>query len=452
MLHRYCPLLLPASSYNRWFISVESSAAIEVTEATVTYGGQTVLARAPIFVNPDFPERLAIPHPPEFRIFSQSPTSVSPGESNAALNLSIINQGLATTGAVNGRVEAAGTGVVVSNGQGIQLDSNVWQPNELHTLSGPTISVDASHTSSTPVELLLVLTDDLESWEVPFEVAVPWPLLRIVSIDVQNDDDNDGLLEADESAELEITIANIGDAPAIGFVSAELIAEASSTATVVVTNDTPSFGTITVGEVEDEDDFQITVTGGTTGDTVDLLLTMTDDLYSYTDRAQLIIGEPPWISLSPNADADGDAISENSDTVDLLSASYRVVNERLELKLESAVPFNPAQAFIEIWGSSPASDYAYYRWVVQSGTPTMQGYLGGVGFQPLGAINVSFPSTTEMVLDWALEDMDLVVDEFSIGLASGWCGPPSYFCDHYPDGWGYPYIQFSMSNWFSISW
>ena len=39
-----------------------------------------------------------------------------------------------------------------------------------------------------------------------------------------------------------------------------------------------------------------------------------------------------------------------------------------------------------------------------------------------------------------------------MGLAAGWCGPDTYFCDHFPDGWGYPYVSYSSASWYSLSW
>ena len=38
---------------------------------------------------------------------------------------------------------------------------------------GPTISVDASHTNSLPIQMELLLQDDVETISVPVEVDVP---------------------------------------------------------------------------------------------------------------------------------------------------------------------------------------------------------------------------------------------------------------------------------------
>ena len=43
------------------------------------------------------------------------------------------------------------------------------------------------------------------------------------------------------------------------------------------------------------------------------------------------------------------------------------------------------------------------------------------------------------MLSFDTDDADLILDRFSVGLAAGWCGPDyGYFCDHFPNGWGYP--------------
>ena len=82
----------------------------------------------------------------------------------------------------------------------------------------------------------------------------------------------------------------------------------------------------------------------------------------------------------------------------------------------------------------------------------MQGYEDGEGFSEIGELGVEFLSGTELELTWAVEDMALSQDSFKLGLAAGWCGPDSYYCDHFPDGWGYPYVSFTMEDWVEISW
>ena len=119
--------------------------------------------------------------------------------------------------------------------------------------------------------------------------------------------------------------------------------------------------------MEDEDDFQISVTAGTTGDTVDLLLTLTTTSFP-TDLAQSLVATWlvfPMLTLMV-------MLFQRFDTAFVIGI-LSVVNDRIELKRIGGCLILPRP----LSGKLPASDYAYYRWVAQSGTPTMQGYLGG---------------------------------------------------------------------------
>ena len=149
---------------------------------------------------------------------------------------------------------------------------------------------------------------------------------------------------------------------------------------------------------------------------------------------------------------DDSADSLDSTTVDLESVEYRVTGTQVEMRIASSTVVDPTTAFIEAWGRSGGSGYAYYRWVIQSGVGTLQGYISGVGFQPLGTLTVSYPDAYHIIWSFDSVDLDLALDQLEIGFASGWCGPPEYYCDQYPDGWGYPYVSFNAGQWFEIEW
>ena len=65
---------------------------------------------------------------------------------------------------------------------------------------------------------------------------------------------------------------------------------------------------------------------------------------------------------------------------------------------------------------------------------------------------VTYPSATEVQIDITLADLGLAVDSIELGFATGWCGPPEYYCDHFPDGWGYPYDSWNPGLFYSLSW
>ena len=440
---------LPAQAGDeRWFITLDSSATINVTQAYLSYGQSIETAEAPEMIFADFPEAILIPPPPNYWLSSVSPSSVSPGDIAIPLTFLVYNFGRQSEGEVVGSLVSANPAVTVQNGANLLLDDNTWQTDESHSFGGPTISIDSSYTNSQPVQLELLLQDSVETIIIPIEIDVPWPHLGVLSVNILDSDD--GILDPNETADLEIIIVNTGGLGASGIVTAELSVESTSTATATVVNNSPNFGFMNAGDVEDEDDFQVTVTSGSLGDSLNFLLEMTDNNRSYFDQFQLLLGERPWVRVSPFDDDIGDSLNENSP--DILSIEQRVVDGIVELRIETATPIDPTTAFFEAWGESGGSGYPYYRWVLQSGVATMQGYISGVGFQPLGTLTADYEDATHVVLTFDSIDMDLGLDSFRFGIAAGWCGPPEYFCDHYPNNWGYPYVAFASSDWFTVSW
>jgi hypothetical protein len=232
-------------------------------------------------------------------------------------------------------------------------------------------------------------------------------------------------------------------------VTGVLSIESSSTASGTLTEDEGYFGSFSSGTSRDEDDFELSVSGSA-GDTLDLLLTLEDGIATYEARTQLVLGEPPWQSLNATDDEIGDVLDDYE--FDIVNGQYRVVDGTVELILESAEAYDSSTLFLEAWGASSGADFLYYRWVLQSGGTTFQGYDSSTGFETIGTLDVDFIDETHVMWTWQVEDMGLFSDEFSIGMAAGWCGPDEYYCDHFPDGWGYPYVSFSTSSWFDLSW
>ena len=442
--------LPPEAGPERWFLQVESSSLAIIQNFTIGYGTTVVGTAETTISQPDFPAELLLPAPPVFEVLSQTPTSTEPGVQNQTITVELANFGEDSQGPVFGSLISSDSDVSVISSQLGMVDADVWTRNETHTVEG-SIAVSDTHTSSTPVEVTILLADGVDSWTIPVSIEVPFPRLGITGVVVlDSGGNNDGKLDPNETAQLEIQIANSGGQNADGVVQAELSVEASSTATATVVNDNPSFGFVSAGAQKDEDDFSITVTSGSIGDTVDLLLSMEDNSHQYEDRLQLLLGEVPWIGVSPLMDDPADALDPAA--LDLERVEYRVNGSVVEMRLTSSTIIDPSTAFIEAWGRSGGAGYSYFRWVVQSGVGTLQGYIAGVGFQPLGALSVSYVDDHHIVWSFDSADLDLALTQFEIGFASGWCGPPEYYCDQYPDGWGYPYVSFNTNQWFDIEW
>ena len=443
-------VLPPEAGESRWYLRVESSSPTTIYGFNIGYG-DTVVGTDDIDVAlPDFPVTIQLPSPPEFEVLSVTPTNSQPGDENVPLSITIANVGADTQGAVLGTLITSDPSVTIMNSQTSTVDGDTWTTNETHVVNA-NINIAASHTSSTPVELSVLLVDSVESWMVPVFVEVPFARLGITGVIVDDSTGNsDGRLDPNESAQLEIQISNSGGQSANGVVQGELSVEATSAVDATIVNDNPSFGFVNTGAQKDEDDFFVTVNGGSAGENLDLLLTMTDNTHTFEDRVQLILGETPWIGISPLPDAAGDAIDVTA--MDLETVEYRVSGSIVEMRLSSATTIDPTTAFIEAWGRSAGGGYSYYRWVVQSGVGTLQGYISGVGFQPLGTLTVSYPNDNQIIWSFDSADLDLALDQFDIGFASGWCGPPEYYCDQYPNAWGYPYVSFDTGQWFEVEW
>ena len=324
--------------------------------------------------------------------------------------------------------------------------TGIPEANESITFYGPALSVDPSHTTSLPLEMHLDLTDGVDSWTVPIKVESPWPVLRVSGVVI--DDDDNGLLDPNESTEIEVYVSNVGGLNANGAVNATLSAVGPNASLVTITDSEAYYGFMNVGDVEDKD-FALSVSGGSIGDIIDMHLLMSDNSSTFEDTFQIILGEAPWFSLTPFPDDSNDSLDPNSP--DLLDVDYRISGDQFDLRIKTSNPIDVSSAFFEIWGESGGSDYIWYRWVLQSGVATMQGYHATANFQDLGPLQATFPDSHTVVLSWSISDMGLSIDTF-LWFGSGVVWPANYFCDHYPNGWGYPYISFDPGSWYTATW
>ena len=105
---------------------------------------------------------------------------------------------------------------------------------------------------------------------------------------------------------------------------------------------------------------------------------MQDNTHSFEDRVQLILGEAPWIGVSPLPDDSGDVLDPAA--LDLENVEYRVNGTTIEMRITAASVIDPMTAFIEAWGRSGGGGYSYYRWVVQSGVGTCKGTFLALDF------------------------------------------------------------------------
>jgi hypothetical protein len=276
-------------------------------------------------------------------------------------------------------------------------------------------------------------------------------VLRITRVDVDDGagGDGDGVLDPDESATLELTVANTGDLDTDGIVRGSLALLGTSTATADVPADSESFGSIAAGSSRSEE-FDVAVLSGDLGYTLDLQLQLEDGMATYTPGFQLALGEPPWLAARPVDDATGDALDAYA--FEWLNVWYRTNGGMIELRLVSSSGFGLSSVFLEGWGTSAGAGYVLYQLVIQGGTADLLGWPDYSSHSVIGTASLSAYGSDELLLSWDPACMDLALDQFSMGFGAGWCGPPEYYCDHFPDGWGYPYEGYDSGSWLDFEW
>jgi hypothetical protein len=447
------PLLPPVPGVGgRWYLRVDPSVDGFVDAFTIRWDGQDIAAEVLPYAPGGEETIVYLPSPPDYTAtLATVPGTLSPGSSSVYLQGTVSNLGAASQGSVLATLASTDPDVTVVDGGPLVLTADAFGGGSSVSLSGFSFDVSAAHVDSTDVTLELTLTDEVESYTLPLSFDVPYAVLRVSGIEI-DDDGRDGILDADESAELELQLTNGGDLTTTGAVYGSLSVDTStSTATATVSTNTESYGTIGAGSPKDPSDpWEVTVTGGAAGDTLDLVLTLNDSARSYGPlRTQLILGEPPWQALDGSDDDVGDALDGWS--FDLVRGRWRVTGDTLQLELTSDTVFDPDALFVEAWGYSSGADWSYYRLVLQSGVVSMQGY-GSSGFVDISEPVVSYPDAYTVRFDLALTDMGLLVDQLALGIATGWCGPPDYYCDHYPNGWGYPYDSWNPTAFFDLGW
>jgi hypothetical protein len=392
-----------------------------------------------------------LPRRPSPVVYSSStnPYPIIPA-STVTWDLTIQNMGGATKGSTWAEVTSLDPEVVMTDGGPFEFASNGWLEGAVELLNVE-FDVSVDQNDSTPIAFLVTITDEDEAYEIRVELEVPWAVL--VATEVLIDDwvggNGDGLLDVGETAYLEVKLTNLGDEDTGNSLDCTLT-NTSSTVTISFDAATDYYSYIASGSSRTENDFSLTLDAGTTGDVVNLdMLCVDGNSLTYPSSVELVIGEPLWRWIDPQPDIMGDAL--NGYPFDIASVRYRELNGMLQFRVTSYTDYDAATLFIESWFKSPGAAYDFYQVVAQSGVGTLRGYDAAFGFSTLGTLTITAVSDTEAQIDVDLSLVGLVVDTVEIGFAAGFC-PATFYCDHYPDGWGDPYSGMATSSWFSLQW
>jgi len=448
-------LLPPAAGEHRWFARVLPYTSGSVTGFGVSWNGEDHQATTLPALSSGVESIVWLPDPPEPSLSSwaTSPSTVTPGLAGVSFSyLSLYNGGAATSGPVTATLESVDPDVTLLDGGPVEVSTTAWPAGAFNTLSGVfAFDVSAAHVDSQPLAFTMVLDDGVERFELPLSVPVPWPVLTVTRVDVDDSagGDGDGVLDPDEAAILEVTVANTGDLDTDGIVRGSLTLLPTGTASAEVESESHSFGSISTGRSRSEE-FAITVAAGGVGDTLDLRLELYDSTTTFAPSFGLVLGEPPWLAASAVDDSSGDALGGYA--FDFTNAWYRMNGGLMELRLASATGFDPATAFVEGWGASAGAGYVLYQLVIQGGTADLLGWPDYGSHVVIASPTLATYGTDELLVTWDPTVMDLALDQFSMGFGAGWCGPPTYYCDSFPDAWGYPYEGYDSGMWLDFTW
>ena len=441
------PLLPPGAGENRWWLTVGSTSPGTVDRFDITVGGEVFGGTASTGAfDLDDTYTFYVPPPPLPQLLQVQPSSVAPGDAGVPLEVWLQNQGADSVGPVSATLVTSDPELTIYDAGPHVVDADVWTAGEAMIIDVWSFDVAASRVDSRPVTATVELTDGSDSWSVPVSVAVPWPVIEVASVEIR-DDGRDGILDPDEGASIEVQLVNTGGLATDGRADVTLSVNSASAVAADLLDAEDTVATMLAG-ADDDVDFELLVDGGALGETLLLDLSITDDANTYTTQVALVLGETPWSRISLAPDAIGDSLGES---FDFESGEYRVDDGELQIRLESAAEFDASTLFIESWAESPAAAWTYYRMVLNAGDATLQGYTTS-GFVDIGELSVDFESSRSVVFSLTVDDLDLAEDSLSLGFGTGWCGPPAYYCDHYPDGWGYPYDSFTSAGWYELSW
>ena len=445
----YADYLPPDVGPDRWFARVQTDRSGEVSSFTIEKGGVVYggTESGGLLIE-NQPSTFYVPRPPAPEVTGTSPTDASPGDADIPITIDLVNLGASTAGPVTGTLTSSQSALTLSGATAFTVDPDIWEESETHELTGTLATIASDHTSSTPLRANLELTDGADTWNVPVDIQVPWPVLEVIITTI---DDDDGILSDGESGEVQLEIANMGGLSTLGRMDTVTTVSPRSTASAIIDVGTDRLSSLDPGE-SDGIDVEVSGVSGADGEMLVLDVTVTDETRTYILEVEIPLGEPPWTTFTAPNDATGDSVDTSAQTFDFVNGRYRVKDDQIEIILKSAVAYDPDTLFIESWGISSGAPYLYYRWVYNAGVPSFQGYVSGAGWEPIGTLSVTELSSTEVLLTWPVAEMESITTSLSLGFASQWCGEPTYYCDHFPNGWGYPYVGYDPSNWFSIRW
>jgi hypothetical protein len=427
----------------RWYLRIETGADALVQGFGIDYEGAITWTDEPVRpLEPQVESIVYLPGRarPVVASASVDPDPLIPGEPNT-LSLTLRNDGGATTGATFVRASSSDPDLAI-----LAADQPIpaFGPGDVVTVAVP-VEVDAGHTDGAPIPFTLTVYDDIEVFPVPIDLPVPWPDVVVGTGQVFDPQGNgNNVLDPGETANLVVSIRNDG-ALATGGLTCSLTQTGGPTATL---GSTGAFvGVLQPGQALDAS-FVLTATTGAVGDVLSFGVSCESPRGDGANTIEVALGGQGWSNLP--LDPVGDVASGG--TIDLREGRWRVDGDTLSIELTSATDLDPANTTLEVWGLSAGSSWSKHLLTVQGDTAELYGELFG-GFTFLADVPLTYVDADTLRLDIDIPSMEIVADEFALGVGAGFCATGTPYCDQWPDGWGNPYAPpIDTQSWFLLDW
>lgn len=422
--------LPPGPAERRWFARLETLAGGQLASLRVLGGGAESGVSEPVAIEPGGQGTLFLPMPPDLIVTDSAISpSLAPGLTSD-WQFTLSNQGNATTGAATISLVSRDDDLVVTsdpvtlevgllNGQSIP-----WQAQ---------LIVDSSRIDGRPLRAAVVVTDEVETVELPVSLPMPWAQLLVTQVTIREDDNGDGRLDPGETARLELVLRNVGTASTVGVLPCVL----QSVAPIEVVADTAWLVPVGVGQARVEDAWRVRANGGSPGDVVQLPLvcgsgpTRTESRVTLTLSA---LGEVPLGGIiDPIGDSDGPDLLTVSAAHDGFALVLRA-NFVGEVQVDGQATIDGLLHEVLITSAGAPYDLYHVSFVGSAGTVRGRGAYGV--WASLGGASAALLAPDLLEVRVPTAPLGLAQPSISLGVGVGFCGGTAFYCDQLPDGFG----------------
>jgi len=447
--------LPPGPGEERWWLRVDNDGLYPATidAYSILWGGTPFVSdEAPIEVLAMSSAVIYLPPLPviEATAVFTNPDPVAPGDTGVEVVVEVTNQGtVSTAGPLTGTLTSAEADVSNITGTDLEFGEDPLGFGDSATnATSFTFDVDAGHTSDDDLEFTLVMSDGVDSFDVPFAVEVPWASVGLEELIIDDSDGNsDSIIDEGETVMLTAALRNTGDFSTAGPVSVTLAINPASQATVTLLDDHQDLNVaLDAGQPHLEPGaFEMRVDQGYMGDSVILDVVITDGQDTWTGTYSLEVTQRAWTTIAGSYDAiwdnDGGVEGNSAYMFDIAELHYKTDGQVLWLKTDSYTPFDISTLWLTwVFYDVPNwwrmhflySDFKLYddwfdgRFAGDEVTPT----------EPIVWSTEQDGQIYSFIFRVLLEDMEVDGQSLRLGMFAGPCAF-SYYCDTAPDLWFY---------------